>query len=155
MGTLTPGTADNLPAVQGELSWVQLSRQSRYHRQMKNLMETLIPGTASQLQASYLYANYNMTSNGQSNGCKMAPFVNKDLCRGGVILSSLIFKWRTRKKKSSLSKTKLWWIASIIIDAKSWCTFHFIIMTNIRQTAVMSVLKLKIIRHNHQNDEKL
>ena len=59
----------------------------RYRRQMKNLMETLIPGTAGQLQASYRYANYKVASNSRSNACKMAPFVNKDLCRGsGLIL---------------------------------------------------------------------
>ena len=33
------------------------------------------------------------------------------------------------------------------------CTFHF--AKNIRQSAVISILKLKIIRHNHENDEKL
>ena len=32
-------------------------------------------------------------------------------------------------------------------------TFHFI--RNIRQTAVVSILKLKIIGHNHENDEKI
>ena len=46
---------------------VQLSRQPRYRRQMKNLMETPIPGTNVQLQASYLYADYNVTSNSQPN----------------------------------------------------------------------------------------
>ena len=107
MGTLAPGTTDSLHAVPGELSWVQLSRQSRYRRQMKNLTETLIPGTAGQLQASYWYVNYKVTSNSQSNACKMEPFVNNDLCRGRWIDSfTFIFKWLTRKKKSSLSTTK-------------------------------------------------
>ena len=111
MGTLATGTTDSLPAVPGELSWVQLSRQSRYRRQVKNLMETLIPGTAGQPQASYWYANYNVTSNSQSNSCKMAPSVNKDLCRGNrLILFSFIFKWWTRKKRSSWSTKKFDWL---------------------------------------------
>ena len=63
-----------------------------------NLWE-LPPETAGQPQASYLYVNYNVTSNSQSNACKMGPFVNKDLCRGGgLILFSFIFKWRTERK---------------------------------------------------------
>ena len=38
-------------------------------------------------------ADYNVTSNSQPNGCKMALFVNKNLCRGGgLILFSFIFK---------------------------------------------------------------
>ena len=39
-----------------------------------------------------------------------------------------------------------------IIDAQSWCTFNFI--KGIRQTAVTSILKLKMIRHNHENELK-
>ena len=153
MGSLAPGTADSLPAVPRELSWVQLSRQSRYRMQMKNLMQTLIPGTAGQLQASYWYANWNVTSNSQSNSCKMAPFVNKDLCKGGLNSFFSHFQMANTKEEELVINNGIWWITSKITDAQSWCTFHFI--RNIRQTAMMGILKLKIIRHNHENDEKL
>ena len=41
---------------------------------------------AGRLFEEIRYADYNMTSNGQSNGCKIEQFVNKYLCTGGLIL---------------------------------------------------------------------
>ena len=114
----------------------ELSRQPRYRRQMKHLMETLIPGTADQLQASYLYADYNVTSNSQPNACKMAPFVNKDLCRGGGLILSFSNGERERKRARYQQRNLIDCIQNYT------CTFHFI--RNKRQTAVMSILKLTI-----------
>ena len=51
----------------------------------------------------------------------------------------------------NLTRCLVYWDDSSV--TQSWCTFHFI--RNIRQTAVTSILKLKIIRHSHKNDEKL
>ena len=80
--------------------------------------------------------------------CKMAPFVNKDLCRGGGILFLSFSNGEHERKRARDQQRNL-----MDCIQNYTCTFHFI--RNIRQTAVMSILKLKIIRHNHENDEKL
>ena len=62
------------------------------------------------------------------------------------------FQMVNTKEKEFVINNETLMVASKIIDAQSWCTFHFI--RNVRQTAVISILKLKIIRHNHEKDEK-
>ena len=63
-------------------------------------METLIAGTADQLQASYWYVNYNVTSNSQ----------------GGLIIF-FNFQMANTKEKELIVNNEIWWIASKIIDA--------------------------------------
>ena len=79
----------------------------------------------------------------------MAPFVNKDLCRGGRIDSSLSFSNGEHERKTARYQQRN--LMDCIQNCR--CTFHFI--RNIRQAAVMIKPKLNIIRHNHEKDEKL
>ena len=65
---------------------------------------------------------------------------------GRLIRFSFIFKWRTGKKRARYRQRN-----SLDCIQNYGCPFHFI--RNIRQTVVMSTLKLKIIRHNHENDD--
>ena len=79
----------------------------------------------------------------------MEQFVNKYLCRGGLILSLSFSNGEHEGKRVRYQQRNFDGLHSKL----KMHTFHYV--RNIRQTAVISILKLKIIRHNHEKDEKL